>query len=198
MTDTPSTQSTYLAPEHFALKNWWQRLVLSPNEVSEKKLKPVPSGMKAQLKRCETLDAVMLQEGFRELWFSLPQEIQSPEKEIREIQNLETWACIAALSTLLKTNSNNNLAQAAGKKNEGSDTPIVSEMRFLKLQNVKTPNEFFMTLRRIIQQVKGDIEPVKLAKDIQAWFREHHDFRPRQATHRIGVRWAMHYYRAAK
>ena len=62
------------------------------------------------------IDAVMLQK-FGELWFSLPQEIQSPEKEIREIYALTTLLPIAI--TILR--------KLLGKM---KSTPIVSEMRF--------------------------------------------------------------------
>lgn len=171
---------------------WWQSMFLTPSELKEKGNFPAPTAHRAQLKRCESIDAVMLTEGFRALWFALPEKLTAVAKS----SDIECWATIAAALVHVKNNSKNKLATAAGSKAEG-DKSVVSELRFAQLQNAKTPDDFLRRLRRILQQVKGDISVVSLAKDIEQWFSEHNTLRPRKADKRIAVQWAMDYYRAA-
>lgn len=179
-----ATQNTVL--------RWWQSMYLPPSQLKEKGIAPAPSGQKAQLKRCESADAALLAPGFRALWQQLPASIQDTHKA----QTLECWATIAAALVHVKADTGTKLATAAGLKGEG-DKSVVSELRFAQLQNAKTPDEFLRRLRRILQQVDGKVSVQSLAEDIEHWFREHTDVRPRQADKRISVRWAMDYYRAA-
>jgi CRISPR system Cascade subunit CasB len=76
-------------------------------------------------------------------------------------------------------------------------TLFVSELRFSQLQNSKTPDEFLRRMRRILKQINGEVSVEELGNDIEQWFFEHNQFRPRKAEKRISVRWAMDYYRAA-
>ncbi|MCM0151589.1 type I-E CRISPR-associated protein Cse2/CasB [Photobacterium galatheae] len=170
---------------------WWQSMYLSPAQLQEKGIAPAPSGQKAQLKRCESADAAMMSPGFRALWQRLPEDIQASENAA----SYECWATIAAALVHVKTDTGINLATAAGLKAEG-DKSVVSELRFAQLQSAKTPDEFLRRLRRILQQVGGQVSVIKLAEDIDHWYREHTGFRPRQADKRISVKWAMDYYRA--
>lgn len=171
---------------------WWQSMFLTPNELKEKGNFSAPTAHRAQLKRCESIDAVMLTEGFRALWFALPEELTTAAKS----SDIECWATIAAALVYVKNNSKDKLATAAGSKAEG-DKSVVSELRFAQLQDAKTPDDFLRRLRRILQQIKGEISVVYLATDIEQWFSEHYTFKPRKADKRISVQWAMDYYRAA-
>lgn len=171
---------------------WWQSMNLPPDQLKANGIVPAPTAYKSQLKRCESLDAAMLTEGFRALWLILPEHVTSGDSA----QRIECWACIAAVLAHVKTDSANKLAQAAGAKTDG-DKSVVSELRFAQLQNAKTPEYFLRRLRRIVQQLKGAVSVVKLAIDIEQWFAEHNQLRPRSADKRISVQWAMDYYRAA-
>lgn len=175
------------------VQRWWQRMYLSPDELKKVGMIPAPSSQKAQLKRCESIDAAMLSEGFRTLWLSQPEEIidQSHSRDI------ECWATIAAALVYVKKDNDINLATAAGRKNDG-DKSIVSELRFAQLQSAKTPDDFLRRLRRILQQIDGVTSVVNLATDIEQWFSEYYQFRPLRADNRIAVKWAMEYYQAAK
>lgn len=175
-----------------ALLRWWQSMFLPPVELHDKGIMPAPTANKAQLKRCESCDAAMLTEGFRSLWLSLPDGITDTGGAV----TLECWATIAAALVHVKSNSKVKLASAAGGWGDG-DKSLVSEMRFAQLQNAKTPDEFLRRLRRILQQVKGEVAVLALARDIQQWFAEHNQLQPRSADKRISVKWAMDYYRAA-
>ncbi|RUP82359.1 type I-E CRISPR-associated protein Cse2/CasB [Alteromonas sp. KS69] len=171
---------------------WWQSMFLSTEQLKEKGIMPAPSSHKAQLRRADSLDAVMLTAGFRALWLSLPDELTT----IAKPEKMEIFAAIAAALVQVKNNSADKLATVAGKKSEG-DKSVVSELRFSQLQNAKTTDDFIRRLRRILQQVKGKVSVTKLAKDIEGWFLEFYDTRPNQASKRISVQWAMDYYRAA-
>jgi len=171
---------------------WWQSMMLSPAELKALHIQPAPTSHKAQLRRCESAESAMLTEGFRALWLSLDDEITSSKKQ----SVIECWATIAAVLVHVKKESPKKLAEAAGSKGD-SDKSVVSELRFAQLQSAKTPLEFLRRIRRIVQQVKGEVAVDKLAQDIQQWFSEHDQFYPRKADKRISVQWAMDYYRAA-
>jgi len=171
---------------------WWQSMVMSPAQLNDLNIIPAPSAHKAQLRRCESADAVMLTEGFRALWLRLDDNITASANS----NAIECWATIASALVYVNENGKDNLASVAGRP-EGGDKSQVSEMRFAKLQGAKTPDDFLRRLRRIIQQVKGEVSVVKLAADIQQWFFEHNSIKPRNADKRISVQWAMDYYRSA-
>ncbi|MDC9589306.1 type I-E CRISPR-associated protein Cse2/CasB [Xenorhabdus sp. XENO-10] len=198
------------------LMRWWESMFLSPSELKEKEITPAPTLYKAELKRCQDIEAVMLAEGFRALWFSLPKDItgitgenvteeSTTETVITEEtkqKNIILWAMIAMTLVYVKTNTTTNLATAAGTKTE-NDKPIVSTHRFAQLQAAKTPEEFIIRLRRILQQLKGQVSVLSLARDIEQWMKEqwmkeHHQSRPRRANKRLSVQWAMDYYKAAR
>lgn len=172
---------------------WWQRMFLSSAELKAINSYPAPTAFKAQLRRCNNLDAAMLSEGFRDLWLFLPEEITNEAQP----KTIEAWAAVAAALVFVKADIKTKLAAAAGKKGNG-DKSIVSELRFAQLQNSKTPDEFLMRLRRILQQLNGQVSVRPLISDIHRWFNEHYSFRPSKAANRLAVNWAMDYYQAAK
>ncbi|QMV16518.1 type I-E CRISPR-associated protein Cse2/CasB [Vibrio spartinae] len=174
------------------LQRWWQSMVLSKDELKKMDGYPAPSGAKARLKRCDSVDSAMMTEGFRLLWMALPEALTEQAKP----QDIECWATIAAALVYIPAEYKTLFARAAGKKGD-NDKSAVSEMRFAQLQAAKTPDEFLRRLRRILQQVKGQVSSLALAQDIEQWFFEHHSMRPNKADKRIAVQWAMDYYRAA-
>ncbi|HIF9442181.1 TPA: type I-E CRISPR-associated protein Cse2/CasB [Photobacterium damselae] len=174
------------------VRSWWQSLVLSEAELKEKHLLSAPSGHKAKLKRAESVDAVLMQDAFRTLWLSLP------DQEHHSANNMECWAVIAASLVHVSPGYQDGIAVVAGKKSENSDKSLVSEMRFSQLQAAKTPDELLRTLRRLLKLMKGKVEPLALAKDIEQWFYEYYHSGLVRANNRISVKWAMDYYCAAK
>ncbi len=176
-----------------ALLRWWQSMMLSPDELRKYHIKPASSGMKAKLKRCESIDAAMMTEGFRQLWMSLPQAVTEQALP----HDIERWALIAATLVYVQKMSQYKLATAAGSK-AGGEKSVVSEMRFAQLQSAKNPEEFLRRIRRILQQLKGEVAVLSLAQDIEQWHSEQLLYRPRKAENRVAVQWAMDYYRAAK
>jgi CRISPR system Cascade subunit CasB len=102
---------------------WWQGMNLPSDQLKSKGILPAPTSHKAQLKRCESADAVMLSEGFRALWLKLPNEIN----ESSNPKLIEAWATIAAALAHVKKDNTLTLAQSAGAKGAG-DKSIVSEL----------------------------------------------------------------------
>lgn len=175
-----------LTPELICLR-WWQKMFLSPEQLKEKGLQAAPRLYKAQLKRCHSIHAIMLTAGFRDLWLSLPHNKAS---------NIECWAILAGALVYVKQNIQQNIAQAAGSKGK-NDKSVVSELRFARLQEAKTADDFLRYLRRTLQQVNSEVAVMALIKDVQQWFFEQRSLRPQRADKRISVRWAMEYYSAA-
>jgi CRISPR system Cascade subunit CasB len=180
----------------FAALRWWQSMNLTPLQLKEKGIKSAPTAHKAELKRCDSLDAVMLTQGFRTLWMSLDDELTTG-KEWQVSRNIVCWASVAAVLTFIKKDTGQSFASLAGKQGQG-DKAVVSERRFAQLQQAKTPDEFVRRLRRIIQQLKGEASVSRLVLDTCQWHQECNSTKPRQADKRIAVRWAMDYYQAAK
>lgn len=175
---------------------WWKAMNLSQEQLKKDNIQPAPRAWKAELKRSESLDAVMLTQGFRALWLNLNEQITTGyEKQVSH--NMVCWAMVAAALTFVSKNADDSFASLAGKKAQG-DKAVVSEMRFAQLQQSQTPDEFVRRLRRILQQLKGEASVSLLSQDICQWYQEHTSLQSRQADKRIVVRWAMDYYQAAK
>ncbi len=187
------------------VERWWQSMFLPDSDLKQKHIQPASTACKAQLKRCESADDAMLLEGFRELWErllnkGLAEELQAISPQ-RQTQTLEAWATVATVLVHIKIDNSEKLAVQAGKKldkqGKAADKSIVSELRFAKLQNAPTPEDFLIRMRRMIQQLDGKVSPSKVAADILQWFEEHYAYQPRKADKRISVQWAMDYYRSA-
>lgn len=162
-------------------------------ELKDKHVPPAPTSHRAQLRRCNSVDSAMFTEGFRALWLKLGDEITDVDYVD---QRMETWAAISALLVHVRKDTKQKFAFQAGRKTDG-DKSVVSELRFSQLQNSKTPDEFLRRMRRILKQINGEVSVEELSNDIEQWFFEYNQFRPRKAEKRISVRWAMDYYRAA-
>lgn len=182
---------------------WWKAMHLSKEELKKEKIAPAPTVWKAELKRCKSLDAVMLTKGFRALWLQLDESITTDSKYVSH--NMVCWAMVAVTLAFVEKNCDDpsakpyrkhSFAWLAGKNGQG-DKPIVSELRFAQLQQAQTPDEFVRRLRRILQQLNYTVSVPILIKDISQWYQEHTSAKPRAADKRIAVIWAMDYYQVA-
>ncbi|HCH50381.1 MAG TPA: type I-E CRISPR-associated protein Cse2/CasB [Proteus sp.] len=171
---------------------WWESLFLSPDELRKKGIAPAPSRYKAELKRCESITAIMLTEGFRSLWLSFPPDLINQAKT----EDIERWATIVAVLVYITQNSDKHFATVAGEKDD-SKKSIISESRFLQLQSSRTHDEFIRRLRRILIQIKGKTDVLLMSKDIEKWVLEKQKIRSVQTNKQIIVEWAMKYYQAA-
>jgi CRISPR system Cascade subunit CasB len=173
---------------------WWKSMYVTASELKKEGIQAAPTAWKAELKRAESIDAVLLTQGFRALWFSLSNEItEGHERQVG--QNMLCWAAVAGALVTVSKNHAESFAKLAGKKGEG-DKPIVSEMRFAQLQQSQTPEEFLRRIRRMLRQLHGEVSVTQLAKDTCYWYQELTSNYPKHADKRVAVRWAMDYYQA--
>ncbi|WP_100158466.1 type I-E CRISPR-associated protein Cse2/CasB [Proteus columbae] len=171
---------------------WWESLFLSPDELRKKNILPAPNRYKAELKRCDSITAIMLTEGFRALWLSFPSELINQASR----EDIERWAVIAAVLVYVTQNSEKHFATIAGEKDDSKKSAI-SESRFLQLQSSRTYDEFIRRLRRILIQIKGKAAISSISQDIEKWVLEKQRIRFVQTNKQIIVEWAMKYYQAA-
>ena len=180
------------------VRNWWQRLTLSPEMLKKLGSRPGWSkGVRAELRRCDRPEAALLTEGFRHLWDGLGRD------EIAK-DALYVWAGVAmVLSELKDEQAGVSLAAEAGKakgdpKKQGeSKKPPMSELRFQQLLECHSFEELLMRLRRALALVnKEGVSVVSLADDILQWWKENESpWRPERPTQGVAFRWANDYFR---
>ncbi|MDN3555213.1 type I-E CRISPR-associated protein Cse2/CasB [Halomonas maura] len=181
-----------------ALRRWWQRLTLSSEALqAHTAAPPWPKGMRATLRRCDTIEAAMLTEAFRHLWSSLPAKDDQPERQ--RDQRLQAWACIAlVVAELREEQPRMPLGAGLGRQKRETGKPYMSELRFQQLMTSSTPEELVQRLRRGLALIdKRGVSVVHLADNIALWWREYQGGASPQPTRRLGFIWANDYFGAA-
>jgi CRISPR system Cascade subunit CasB len=80
-----------------AVRRWWQRLTLSAEALKAHTDAPAwPKGLRATLRRCDTIEAAMITEAFRHLWRQLPEG--GEKNQWQRDQILQIWACTALVA----------------------------------------------------------------------------------------------------
>lgn len=180
-----------------ALRRWWQRLTLSKEALKAyTDAPPWPKGIRATLRRCDTIEAVLLTEAFRHLWSLLPAKDDPPERQ-RE-QQLQVWACIALVAAELREEAPKiPLGAGFGRQKRETGKPYMSELRFQQLMTSRTPDELVQRLRRALALIdKRGVSVVYLADNIALWWREYQGEASPQPTRRLGFVWANDYFGA--
>lgn len=180
-----------------ALRRWWQRLTLSAEALkAHTDAPPWPKGMRATLRRCDTIEAAMLTEAFRHLWNSLPAQDEQPERQ--RDRRLQAWACIALVVVELREDAPKvPLGACLGQQKRETGKPCMSELRFQQLMTSRTPEELVQRLRRALALVdKRGISVVHLADNVALWWREYQGEISSQPTRRLGFIWANDYFAA--
>jgi len=173
------------------IRQWWQSMNLSVNELSERHMKTAGSAQRAVLRRCTSIDAACMTEGFRALWSALGKVDDQPGKI-----PIEVCAAIAAVLSQIKTDEPGlSFATAAGRQNEKGRIPV-SEMRFARLQDARTLDELVTRVRRLLPLIKHNADVSLLAEHIVDWSRQKASNRLIAPSQRIAMRWAMDYYAA--
>ncbi|MGO4999137.1 type I-E CRISPR-associated protein Cse2/CasB [Oceanisphaera sp. W20_SRM_FM3] len=192
MTHTEQTPVTANFVGEAVLMRWWQAMMLSEQELAKLNIRPAPTVFRAELKRAQTPEAVLMTQGFRALWLSLPEQARQRR------ESMLAWAALAGILSHVKQQDNSrNFAAGLGQVDEKTGKPKVSELRFQQLQGARTPDDFYRRLHRLIKQVNGQSRVSSLAKGVLDWFAEHNGRTPLRADKKIAVRWAMDYYQAA-
>ncbi|WP_457673068.1 type I-E CRISPR-associated protein Cse2/CasB [Thiolapillus sp.] len=140
-------------------------------------------GERARLRRCESLDEVLMQPAFFRLARVLPR---------LEPRGLTGLALVAGLLVWAEKTTETDLPVMLGKpKAKDSDTRLFSELRFQRLLASRDAEDFFQSMRRAIVQAGKQADPVALADAILHW--EEQQRRPE--LHRGNRQWQ---YRMAK
>ncbi|ATJ84516.1 type I-E CRISPR-associated protein Cse2/CasB [Halomonas beimenensis] len=202
---TPAAEAPPRVPERLyaidrrkadALRCWWQRLTLSAEALKAyTNVPPWPKGMRATLRRCDTIEAAMLTEAFRHLWNLLPKDDLS---ERQRDQHLQTWSCIALVVAELREEAPKMpLGAGLGRQKRETGKPYMSELRFQQLMTSRTPEELVQRLRRALALIdKRGVSVVHLADNIALWWREYQGGISSQPTRRLGFIWANDYFGA--
>lgn len=187
--------------EAHELRHWWQRLTLDPPALKRITKAPAyPRGVRAVLRRCDTVESVMLTEAFRHLWQALESKVwhEAPPKAARA-QRIETWAAIAAVACELRSETfDAPMGKRLGEKRTNTvDTPCVSDLRFQQLLDCHTPEELIRRFRRALKLAGNEgISVVRLADMVALWHRERQgQYRP-EATQRFAFVMSDAYFTA--
>lgn len=187
--------------EAYELRLWWRRLVMDELELKRyTKLRPYPRGVRATLRRCDTVESVMLTEAFRHLWQAL--ETKAWQKEApwasRE-RRIETWAAIAAVASELRAETfDAPLGKRLGEKRPNTgDTPRMSDLRFQQLLDCHTPEELIRRFRRALKLAdNAGVSVVRLGDMLALWEREHRGQYRAEATQRFAFLMSDAYFQA--
>ncbi|MBV1916045.1 MAG: type I-E CRISPR-associated protein Cse2/CasB [Pseudomonadales bacterium] len=121
-------------------------------------------GARARLKRCTSLDEVIIERGFLRLNQALPRLNQ---------YDLMGIALVAGALAVAKTNDGASLATLLGKAKEGSDNPVFSDLRFQRLLASDNEEQLFQNIRRAVIQAGEKANPLALADSLLHWHQEH-------------------------
>lgn len=178
-----------------ALLYWWESMNLSYDEL---KRPTAPTVWRAELKRAQHPEAVLLTEGFRGLWLKLPDDAFPAFLDKKNPhQKMLAWATVAGVLSHVRHHKKGRFAEVFGQKDSKTQKPLVSELRFHQLQAARTPTDFYRRLHRLVRLVGGELPVDDLAKGILDWFAEQAGHQPGNAAAGVAVRWAMDYYTAA-
>lgn len=190
--------------EAFELRRWWQRLALDePALKRHTNQPPFPRGLRAALRRCDTIESVLLTEAFRHLWFALEARVwkeaptDSPNRQ--RDQRLEVWAVIAAVVSELRAETFDiSLGKRLGESRPNTaDTPRMSDLRFQQLLDCHTPEELIRRFRRALKLAdNAGVSVVRLADNVALWHREQRgQYRP-ETTERFAFVMSDGYFKA--
>ena len=174
---------------------WWGRLHGQPSLLKQLGGEWAPSSLppaqRAELRRCHTVDDVLLTEGFRNLWFSLDEQAQGNEA------SMLAWGMVAgALADVRQHNASMSFAAALGSQKEKTGKPHASELRFAQLQKSDGVDSFLRRCRRSIALLGGAAHVTSLADGILHWAKEHQGEASSAANQRLAVCWATDYFTA--
>lgn len=160
-----------------AIVTWWKSLEYD-------------TGLRATLKRSETISDVFFTEGFITLFKKLRSYLRAADEEKG---NLDALAAIAGVLSIVKTNDTTK--SFAEQCAQGIDHPVVSEMRFSALQKSRTIDELFTRMRRIVHQLGESVNILYLADDILHWYKEIIlNDENSNVRNTIRMRWGMDYF----
>lgn len=186
--------------QHSWLRQWWQALQPREEGVAMKlpgELLGLGRGDRARLKRCSSLDDLLLESATHRLagrLMTLEAGKQWPRFNSADYVPLALLA--GALAHVLEDSGDGaSLAARLGDAKPDEPAPM-SEQRFRRLQQTRSADDFYRQLVRALQLAKHRVDLAALAEDVLAWSLEQGHAR---ATPSDGLkfRWARDYYLSA-
>ena len=168
------------------LNKWWQWL--DDNR-----------GHRAKLRRATSpQDIMMMEPFFKFLNFNaqLEESFYSLSEAWRAPDNLHTAATLCGLLSKVKTDAKGELSFAAqlAMPNSGGSSPIMSELRFSRLQKSGSVDSFYLNMSRAIDLLNGSVHLNSMIKDILLWCQEFEKGANKEPRKRLAVRWATDYF----
>ncbi len=121
-------------------------------------------GIRAQLKRCASLEEVITAHGFLRLNQMLPR---------LQKHDLVGVALVAGILAVAKNEDTAALPTLLGRAKEGGDKPVYSELRFQRLLASDDAEQLYQNMRRAVIQAGKKASPGALADSLLHWYREH-------------------------
>lgn len=171
---------------------WWQRLH-GLQESDDGQFRANQRGARAELRRSDSLDALLLTEGFRNLWQALGQTGQRRDKDML------AWSCVAAALAEVRgpaAAKEASFAQCLGEQKGTTGKPYMSELRFSQLQKSRSGDDFLRRMRRALALIDQTAPVLSLADGILHWFDEQQGNKSSRPLNRLAVRWATEYFTA--
>ncbi|MDD5297335.1 MAG: type I-E CRISPR-associated protein Cse2/CasB [Rhodocyclaceae bacterium] len=194
------------ASQKHVLHDWWTWL--QPESQNDPAIKARLAGQfggfarahRATLKRCAEPSLVLLEPAFHSLLHRLEQATTENDYVQPDAWNFALVAGLLAWvdSEPPKDIQNRSFAAQLGRpKAEGSDRPLMSKLRFARLQTADSAEDFFQQARQAIQLAGKTADVVHLTEELLDWQKEFQGQKPDKPRDRIQVRWASAYYSAA-
>ena len=168
---------------------WWKDLENARKKIDERgnRLKtPFTTGDSARIRACKSIDEVILD---APVLYNLQQRLEGTSW-----QNLERVALVAGVLSHIRENRIEKdkpcgvpfeLAEIGKKDNRQLEK--TTKLRFQRLIQLKTPDELFLPMIRMVKYLKYSTQVSYLAKGLYCWASEQND--PRK-------RWAIDFYTA--
>lgn len=170
--------------------HWWARLAGDDGILQEFGGSTFHAAVRAELRHATSPDDALLTEGFRNLWFALP-------NHRRTARDMRAWGLVAAiLAEVRMHDTEKTFAERMGAEVEpGTGKPRVSELRFRQLLRSNDLDELLRRARRAVHLLGDQAHVPSLADDLLLWHREHTGNRfAARPDHRLAVRWANSYF----
>jgi len=188
--------------DHQVLESWWQWL--DDN-----------SGHRAKLRRADSADDIMMMEPFYSFLYSKHNPSLPLSPAWKEAENFHAAALLCGLLARVKKNSSSELikerisddqetlkkeakqarfSECLAMPNSGGNSPIMSELRFQRLQKSESVELFYLNMCRAIDLLKGDVPIHSMIDDVLLWYKEFQSGLDKEPRNRLAIRWATHYF----
>lgn len=188
--------------DHQVLESWWRWL--DDNR-----------GHRAKLRRADSADDIMMMDAFYTFLYSKHNSALPLSASWKDTHNFYVAALVCGLLARVKKDSLSTIKkeamteeQDAFKKeskqasfaerlampNSGGNSPIMSELRFQRLQKSESVDVFYLNMCRAIDLLKGDVPIHSMIDDVLLWYQEFEYGLDKEPRKRLAIRWASDYF----